>query len=269
MSRKGFVNVIIIIGVLILVGVTGYFIMSQPTPSPAPAPAPTSIPSPTSSVEKIIRRVGEKESSFLIQKINPDSVEGLWYKVYPIARPNDPGSPKTLHIGDDVGYACEGVSEKLTSIDFSGQKVTFAKIVGERPIGGCPICLSGNTLIDTPNGNINVKELKSGMLVWTSDRLGHRQPATILKIGKAQAPPTHKMVHIILNNEKELSVSPRHPTTDGSILGDIKSGDIIDNSYVKSVKLVQYDQKYTYDILPSGDTGFYWANGILVGSTLK
>jgi hypothetical protein len=24
----------------------------------------------------------------------------------------------------------------------------------------------------------------------------------------------------------------------------------------------------TYDLRPSGDTGFYWANGILIGSTL-
>ena len=24
----------------------------------------------------------------------------------------------------------------------------------------------------------------------------------------------------------------------------------------------------TYDVLPSGETGFYWANGVLLGSTL-
>ena len=110
----------------------------------------------------VVKSVGETESSFLIQKINSDSVEGLWYLAYPV--PREEGTPKTLHIGDDIGYACEGVSEKLTSIDFSGQKVTFTKIVSEPPIGGCPICLSGNTLIGTPNGNINVKELKKGML---------------------------------------------------------------------------------------------------------
>ena len=226
-------------------------------------------PIPTPNGEKIIRGVGEREGSFLIQKINPDNIEGLWYEKYPIERPNDPGTPKTLHIGDDIGYACEGISEKLTSIDFSSQKVAFTKIVGEPPLGGCPICLSGDTLIDTPNGNVNIKELRSSMLVWTSDRLGHRQQAIILKIGKAQVPPTHKMVHLILNNGNELFVSQGHPTADGRTFGDIKSGDVIDNSYVKSVELVLYDQKYTYDILPSSATGFYWANGILVGSTLK
>lgn len=215
----------------------------------------------------VVKSVGETESSFLIQKINSDSVEGLWYQAYPVARGE--GTPKTLHIGDDIGYACEGISEKLTSIDFSGQKVTFTKIVGERPPGGCPICLSGNTFIDTPNGNINVKELKTGMLVLTSDKLGHRQPAIILKIGKSQVPPTHKMVHLVLDNGRELLASQGHPTADGRTFGDVKPDDVIDNSYVKSVELVPYGEGYTYDILPSGDTGFYWANKILVGSTLK
>ena len=228
---------------------------------------PEPIPIPASKGEKIIRGVGESESSFLIQKINLDSIEGIWYEAYPV--PRQEGTPKTLRIGDDIGYACEGISEKITNIDFSSQKVTFTKIVSEPSLGGCPICLSGDTLIDTPNGNVNIKELRNGMLVWTSDSLGHRRPAIILKIGKAQVPPTHKMVHIILNNRKELFVSQGHPTADGRIFGDIKSGDFIDDSYVKSAKVVQYNQEYTYDILPSGDTGFYWANKILVGSTFK
>lgn len=34
-------------------------------------------------------------------------------------------------------------------------------------------------------------------------------------------------------------------------------------------ELVSYSNGYTYDVLPSGDTGLYWANGILIGSTLR
>ena len=102
-----------------------------------PIPSSTSSPTPILKDEKIISKVGDKESSFLIQKINSGSVDGLWYQAYPVARGE--GTPKTLHIGDDIGYSCEGVSEKLTSIDFSGQTITFAKIVGQRPVGGCPI----------------------------------------------------------------------------------------------------------------------------------
>ena len=128
-------------------------------PAPTPKPSPTPIP----SGEKIIRKVGEKENSFLIQKINPSNVEGLWFDVYPIERPNDPGTPKTLYIGDDIGYACEGVSEKLISINFSGQTITFNKVVGQAPYGGCPICPAGNSLIDTPSGLALVKDLQIGM----------------------------------------------------------------------------------------------------------
>lgn len=86
--------------------------------------------------ETIVRGIGEQEGYFLIQKINIDSVDGLWYTAYPVALVQ--GSPRTLHIGDDIGYACEGISDKLASIDFAGQKVTFAKIVGTRPRFGCP-----------------------------------------------------------------------------------------------------------------------------------
>jgi len=105
-------------------------------------PSPASTPTPPPSGERIIKKVGEQEGSFLIQKINPDSVDGLWYEAYPVATTNQgyyPRISKTLRIGDDIGYACEGVSEKLTSINFSGQTVTFNKIVGTPPSGGCPI----------------------------------------------------------------------------------------------------------------------------------
>ncbi len=135
----------------------------------------------------------------------------------------------------------------------------------------CPmcICLSGDTLIDTPNGPMNIKKLKDGMSVWTLDNLGHKQPAIILKTGKTLVPSMHMMIHIVLDDGRELFASARHPTADGRLLGDLTKGDILDNSHVKSMEHVPYNETYTYDILPSGSTGFYWANGILVGSTLK
>ncbi len=92
---------------------------------------------PAQSGEKINKKVGEQEGSFLIQKINADNVDGLWYQSYPVARMD--GTPRTLHIGDNIGYACEGVTEKLTGIDYSGQTITFTKIEGKPPYGGCPI----------------------------------------------------------------------------------------------------------------------------------
>lgn len=132
MNQKGFINILLIVIVVALVGVGIYFV-TRHTISPTPTPTPISV----TSGEKIIGKVGERENSFLIQKINQDSVDGLWYEKYPVA--SNKGTPKTLHIGDDIGYACEGVSEKLISIDFTGRTITFNKIVGQPPNGGCPI----------------------------------------------------------------------------------------------------------------------------------
>src|SRR3989344_4303048 len=186
--------------VLIIAGVVGYAIVNQQTPSPAP------IPTPTPNGEKIIRGVGESESSFLIQKINLDSVEGLWYNADPVPRPE--GTPRTLRIGDDIGYSCEGVSEKLISINFSGQTITFNKVIGKPLYGGCPICLASNSLIDTPSGLVVVKDLQIGMPVWTTDKTGQRISGVITKTLKVPVPSTHQMVRLILDDGRELLVSP-------------------------------------------------------------
>ena len=62
--------------------------------------------------------------------------------------------------------------------------------------------------------------------------------------------------------------SPGHPLADGRTLGSLGAGDSVDGVHVVSADLVPYSEGYTYDVLPSGATGQYWANGILLGSTL-
>jgi hypothetical protein len=44
---------------------------------------------------------------------------------------------------------------------------------------------------------------------------------------------------------------------------------VIDGSRIASVERVAYSGGATYDILPAGATGAYWANGVLLGSTLR
>jgi hypothetical protein len=218
----------------------------------------------------IVATVGQEAGHCKIQKINLASVDALCTPYSSVTYVRDYNSvPRTLWLGNDVGVGCNGISIKLVGIDAISNTATFIKTVGTEPYGGCPICLSGNTLIDTPNREINIKELKPGMLVWTADKLGQRQTATILKVGKTAVSSTHKMVRIILEDGRELFGSPNHPTADGRLFGELRTGDILDKSRVKSDELVSYEQKYAYDLLPSGETGFYWANGILVGSTLK
>lgn len=133
----------------------------------------------------------------------------------------------------------------------------------------CPICLAESTLIDTPYGPIPVQDLQIGTPIWTVNRLGQRVPGIVLKIGITPAPPDHQVVHLILNDSRELFVSPGHSTIDGRTVGDLVAGDLYDGVSVVSTELVAYGKSATYDILPSGDTGFYWANSILIGSTLN
>lgn len=159
LNQKGFVKFIIVMAVVLLAIIWAFFALNKQVAQPIQPLACTqeakqcpdgsyvghtgpkcefaACPTPTANGEKIIKKPGEQEGSFLVQKINADSVDGLWYQAYPVARMD--GTARTLHIGDDIGYACEGVSEKLTAIDFSGQTITFTKITGKRPVGGCPI----------------------------------------------------------------------------------------------------------------------------------
>jgi hypothetical protein len=51
--------------------------------------------------------------------------------------------------------------------------------------------------------------------------------------------------------------------------GSYQTGEVLDDAEVTSVAEVPYDSGSTYDLLPSGDTGLYWANGILLQSTLR
>lgn len=133
----------------------------------------------------------------------------------------------------------------------------------------CPICLAAGTLIDTPRGAVRVEELRAGDQVWTMNEAGERVPAVIMKAGSVRVPVTHQVVHIIMSDGRELWASPGHPTADGRRIADLKVGDILDGASVTLVEQLRYQGTATFDILPSGGTGYYWANGILLGSTLK
>ncbi len=133
----------------------------------------------------------------------------------------------------------------------------------------CPICLPYYALIETPKGAVEVKDLKTGDSVITVDASGNHFATTILTIGKSPVPPSHKMIHIKLNDGREFTASFGHPLADRRVLSQIKRFDMVQKSRVIELDTVNYTGGYTYDILPNGATGFYLVNGILVGSTLK
>jgi hypothetical protein len=139
----------------------------------------------------------------------------------------------------------------------------------EQSFPSCPICLAEGTLIDTPQGSIAVEDLRVGDFVWTVNESGERVAVTILRTSRVPVPASHQVVHVILNDGRELWASPGHPTADGRTLGDLKVNDLLDGARVISIERLAYDGTATYDLLSAGETGFYWANGILMGSTLK
>lgn len=129
-------------------------------------------------------------------------------------------------------------------------------------------CLSGSTLIATPDGDVPVRDLGVGMGIWTADEKGIRRAATILKTSRIPTGADQQMVHLKLEDGLELLASPGHQIADGRMLGSLSAGDTVDGVRVLSANLVPYGEGYTYDVLPSGGTGHYWANGILLRSTL-
>ena len=150
-------------------------------------------------------------------------------------------------------------------------RVDGAVTVSSRTATGppnCPICLAASALIATPDGAVRVTEVRIGMTVWTQAADGSRAPAQVVEVGSVEAPGGHMVVHLVLADGRELLVSPGHRTADGRPVGSLRAGDALDGSTVKVAELVPYAGRKTYDLLPAGPTGRYWANGILLSSTL-
>jgi len=143
--------------------------------------------------------------------------------------------------------------------------ITSRKSSGMPP---CPICLAAGTLIATPSGAVRVTDLTPGMLVWTEAADGTRIAQPVAMVGSMEVPSGHVMVHLRLADGRELLASPGHLTSDGRPLGSLGRGDALDGSTVTLWELVPYAGARTYDLLPAGPTGTYWANGILLSSTL-
>ena len=133
----------------------------------------------------------------------------------------------------------------------------------------CPICLAVGTRIATPTGEIAVQDLRVGDVVWTLDKTGARVSAPLVEVGSTPVPATHIVVRVALDDGRLVYVSPGHPTADGRHVGELEAGETLDGARIASVDRVAYAGGATYDILPAGTTGAYWANGVLLGSTLR
>ena len=138
--------------------------------------------------------------------------------------------------------------------------------------GTCPrgckqcVCANPDTPIATPTGPRSISELRIGDLVYSVDK-SQVVPVPIAAV-KMRPARSHIVPQILLDNGQVLQISARHPTADRRTFGDLREGDKIGDLRVKAVELVTYEHPFTYDILPASDTGFYFASGALIGSTL-
>ncbi len=152
------------------------------------------------------------------------------------------------------------------AIDPFGKIAVLNRIASGLPI--CPICLARGTPIATPAGERAVEELHLGDTVWTQAADGARVAAPVVLIATTPVPLTHEVVHLVLSDGREVFVSPGHPSAEGRFVGDLRTGEAFDGARVVGTARVPYKGGATFDLLPAGPTGTYWANGVLLGSTL-
>ncbi len=157
------------------------------------------------------------------------------------------------------GLAIEGTVNANGTVNVTKRQAAFLT---------CPICLAADTMIDTPLGSIRVQELKIGMPIWTADSSGARSAAVVTQTIRRPVPADFEIVHLVLADGRAIFVSAPHPTADGRAIGNLRVGDALDGSPVTLAEKVFYRADATFDVLPSGETGLYWANGILLRSTL-
>jgi hypothetical protein len=170
----------------------------------------------------------------------------------------------------EIRVQSQGAQSTVELVDGSVRVDGIVTVASRKPSARppCPICLAAATLIATPNGEIRVTDIKAGLIVWTAAGDGSRIAAPVVEVGSMVVPSGHLMVHLRLADGRELLASPGHRTADGRPLGSLGLGDELDGSRVTLWELVTYAGSRTYDLLPAGPTGLYWANGILLSSTL-
>lgn len=166
----------------------------------------------------------------------------------------------SLRVGEGQGERIRGTITRSGGIEVTDREASF---------NTCPICLAEGTLIDTPAGPLPVEALRAGMTVWTLDGSGQQVAGVVMETRMTPVPASFQVVRVTLDDGRSVTASPGHPTAQGRPLGELHAGDVLDGATVLAVDRVPYAGDATYDILPSGPTGAYWADGILLKSTLS
>jgi hypothetical protein len=134
---------------------------------------------------------------------------------------------------------------------------------------GCPICLPGSARVATPDGDVAIATLAPGARVLTLDETGRRVPATVLHVGWTLAGASHRVVRVELADGRVVTGSPGHPRAGGGTLGDLREGDEVDGDRVVRVTRIPLGGDRTWDILPSGPTGYYIIDGVVLRTSFE
>jgi hypothetical protein len=176
-------------------------------------------------------------------------------------------------VNDAFGFAYLAQKADKTGerVDGRVSRTGSVTVLSRAPSGppNCPICLARDTLIATPSGQTVVAALRVGDVVWTLDDGGARVPAPLVAIGSTPVSSAHEVTRIVLADGRTVVASPGHPTADGRRIGDIRDGDTLDGAPVVRAQREPYTGGFTFDVRPAGATGAYWANGVLLLSTLR
>jgi hypothetical protein len=157
-------------------------------------------------------------------------------------------------------------NEVVGKVDLSGHVYD----VHQGPaMGGCPICLEADSLISTPNGPVAVSKIEVGARVWSASPDGQPIVAFVVVRTSRLAAPGSELIHLVLADGRQLTASAPHKIADGRSLGSLRVGDQINGVAISATEVVGVAFGRTYDLLPSGETGEYWADGILMRSTLS
>jgi len=132
---------------------------------------------------------------------------------------------------------------------------------------GCPRCLQGTTRIATPSGERAVAELAVGDAIWTLDRTGQRVAGRVVHVGSTPISGPHLLVRLTLADGRVVAASAEHPDATGRALAELTRGAALSGSTVVAIERVPLAGSRTYDVLPSGDSGAYWAEGVVLRST--
>jgi hypothetical protein len=131
------------------------------------------------------------------------------------------------------------------------------------------VCLPGDARIETPSGPIPVRELAVGDSIFTENPHGQRIVGHVLEAQAVALTEPHTLVEVTLADGRRTRASPGHPTATGDEIGALRAGARLDGSTVVRAQTVPYPGSHTHDVLPTGPTGIYWADGIRLGSTLR